>query len=37
MVKNSILGALFVGASFLNAQIFVPSEKLYPTPAIMKM
>ena len=31
MVKNSILGALFMGTSFLNAQIFVPSGKLYPT------
>ena len=31
MVKNSILGVLFMGTSFLNAQIFVPSGKLYPT------
>lgn len=31
MVKNSILGALFVGTSFLNAQIFAPAGKLYPT------
>lgn len=31
MVKNSILGALFVGTSFLNAQIFVPSGKVNST------